>query len=321
MRPFVAGLTMALALHAGASAAQPYPSRQIRMIVSFAPGGTADALARPIAEKLQSALGQGVVVENKPGALTVIGADIVAKATPDGYTLYLMPGTHAVTPFLVRKVPFDPINDFSPISFIGTQGYVFIANAKQPFATLREMIAHAKSNPDRISIGVSDAVTLTAAATLKAQAGIDVTIVNYKGGGQVVQDVLGGQIDVGVGTPPVYRSFEKDGRLRALGVSVPSRLSFLPEVPTGIESGVGPAYDVQTWYALAGPAKIPRPIVERLHAEMAKILAEPEMQKRLIDFGIAAPADGSPEAALSHMKSYTEQMGRLMKAAGIKPES
>jgi tripartite-type tricarboxylate transporter receptor subunit TctC len=300
--------------------AQSSPSKTIRIVLAFPPGGTVDALARPLAERLSAMLGQPVVVENKPGAQTVIAGEIVAKAPPDGYTLYVMSGSHVLTPFLMKKVPYDAVADFTPITMFGTQGYVFIANAAQPFSTLKEMVSYAKANPGALSMGVSDATTLAVAQQLRTQEGIDITTIPYKGGGQQIGDLIGGQLPVGVGTPPVYTPYVKEPRVRGLGVSVAQRMPFLPDVPTVDEALGKPGFDVQTWYAFAGPANLPRPIVERLNRAVTTIAAEPEMRKLIANLGIVAPADTSPEAAAALMKSYQPRMGKLLQAAGVKPE-
>jgi tripartite-type tricarboxylate transporter receptor subunit TctC len=299
--------------------AQPYPTKPVRLVVPFGPGGSADAIARPLAEKLGPVLGQAVVVDNRPGGLTVIGADLVAKAPPDGYTLFLMPGTHVLTPFLVQKVPYHPINDFTPVAMLGAQPYMIVANAQQPFNTLGDLIAYAKANPGKVAIGVSDSVTLVAASALRNAANIDLNVISYKGGGPQNNDLLGNQIALAVVTPNVM-PFVKEGRLRALAVTTPTRLPFLPDIPTVAEAIPGSNYDIQTWYAVAGPANLPQPVVEKLHADIGKVVADPDMRRRLIDLGIVPPADTKPESAVAYMKSYQERMGKLMQAAGVKPE-
>jgi tripartite-type tricarboxylate transporter receptor subunit TctC len=299
--------------------AQPYPTKPVRLVVPFGPGGSADAIARPLAEKLGPVLGQAVVVDNRPGGLTVIGADLVAKAPPDGYTLFLMPGTHVLTPFLVQKVPYHPINDFTPVAMLGAQPYMIVANAQQPFNTLGDLIAYAKANPGKVAIGVSDSVTLVAASALRNAANIDLNVISYKGGGPQNNDLLGNQIALAVVTPNVM-PFVKEGRLRALAVTTPTRLPFLPDIPTVAEAIPGSNYDIQTWYAVAGPANLPQPVVEKLHADIGKVVADPDMRRRLIDLGIVPPSDTKPESAVAYMKSYQERMGKLMQAAGVKPE-
>jgi len=299
--------------------AQRYPDKPIRLIVPFGPGGSADAIARPIADRLGAALGQAVVVDNRPGGLTVIAADLVAKAPPDGYTLYLMPGTHVLTPLMVAKVPYDPIADFSPVAMIGAQPYFVVANVEQPYKTFAEMVDYAKANPEKISMGVSDAVTRVVATALEAAAKVKFTIVPYKGGGPQNTDLLGNQIASAVGTPNMM-GFVQQGKVRAIVMTTPKRAPFLPQVPTVAEAIPGSNFDVQTWYAVAGPAKMPKPIVERLQAEMRKVMAEPDVRKKLDDLGVVTPADVSPEATAATMKDYQTRMTKLVQAAGIAPE-
>lgn len=307
------------ALCPAAFAQSAYPTKTIRLVVPFGPGGSADAIARPLADKLGTALGQPVVVDNRPGALTAIGAEAVARAAPDGYTLYLMPGTHVLTPFLVQKVPFDAITDFTPIVMLGTQPYMIFANPQQPFKTLAEMLAYAKAHPGQVSIGVSDAVTLVTATTLKQVAKVDLNIISYKGGGPQNNDLLGNQIGTAVVTPNAM-PFYKDGKLRSIAATTPARLSFLPDTPTIAEAIPGSNFDIHTWYAVAGPANLPRPIVERLHAEIAKLIAQGDMRRRLDDLGLDLPADTRPEATLAAMKLYQERMGKHIRDAGVTPQ-
>ena len=319
MRHMIRCLIVALAAFSASALAQTYPARSVRLVVPFGPGGSADAIARPLADKLGGALGQAVVVDNRPGGLTAIAADLVAKSPPDGYTLYLMPGSHVLTPFLVKTVPYNPVTDFAPVAMLGAQPYIIVANAQQPFTTLAEMIAYAKANPGKVSIGTSDAVTHVVAFTLAAVAKIDLNLIAYKGGGPQNNDLLGNQIAMAVGTPNVM-PLVKDGRLRVIAVTTPKRLSFLPDVPSIAEAIPGSNFDIQTWYAIAGPANLPKPVVDRLHADLGKVVADPDIAKRLLELGVVLPADTRPEATLAAMKDYQGRMGKLMQAAGVKPE-
>jgi tripartite-type tricarboxylate transporter receptor subunit TctC len=322
MRPITRRiLTFAAALLPLASPAfaQSYPARAIKLVVPFGPGGSADAIARPLAEKLGAALGQTVVVDNRPGGLTVIGAEIVAKSPPDGYTLYLMPGTHMLLPYMVKQVPFDLVNDFTPIAMLGSQPDVVFVNVERPYKTFREMIDYAKAHPGDISIGVSDVVTRVVASALEQTADVKFTIVPYKGGGPQNVDLVGNQIAGAVGTPNMM-PFVQQGKMRALAATTPRRASFLPDVPTVAELFPGSNFDVQTWYAVVGPAKLPAPIVDKLSAAIAKVVADPAMRKRLDELGIVAPTDTSPAATLETMKSYPRRMAKFVEAAGIQPE-
>lgn len=312
-------LVLGLLLVAGTLHAQSYPSRPVKLVVPFGPGGSADAIARPLAEKLGALLGQPVVVDNRPGGLTVVGADLVAKAPPDGYTLFLMPGTHVLTPLMVEKTPYNPIADFTPIAYLGAQPYYLYANTQQPFATFAEMMAYGKANPGKLTLGVSDSVTAVIANAFKTAANLDITIVPYKGGGPQNADFLGNQIGMAVGTPNMMQ-YVTSGKARALIATTPARVPYTPQIGTIAEQLPGSNFNVTTWYAIAGPARMPRAIVERLHAEVRKAMDDPDMRRRLEEQGVVRPADTSPEALAAVMKDYQDRMTALVKAAGIKPE-
>ena len=231
MRNVIALLVLAGLAFIQPAMAQSYPTKPIRLIVPFPPGGSADATARPIAEKLSAALGQNIVVENRGGALTVLGAELAAKAAPDGYTLFLMPGAHVLSPRLVRNVPFHPVNDFTPIAMLAYVPFAIFTDPKQPFSTLQDMIAYAKANPGKLSIGITDAVGRLCIESLKSMAKIDVTLINYKGAPALATDVAGSQIHGGVITPPSILGFYKDRRLNVLAITGPKRLALMPNVP------------------------------------------------------------------------------------------
>lgn len=320
MKRLIGILLVTFCIAPAGALAQDYPNRSIRLVVPFAPGGSADAIARPLAEKLGAALGQSVVVDNKGGGLTVIAGELVAKSPADGYTLYLATATHPLLPYLVKSVPFDPIKDFTPIAMMGAQPQLFLVHPSQPFNTLPEMIAYAKANPGKLSIGISDAVSRANAETLKAAAGIDVTLVNYKGGGPLTTDLLAGHVPVGLGTPVLFTPYQKDRKLKALAVTSPNRLSFLADVPTVTEVTGIPNYDVQTWYVVLAPAGLPPAIVDRLQKEIAKVAADADMRKRFVDLGVEAPTGSGSAAITQMMTSYGERIGQVLKSSGVKPE-
>jgi tripartite-type tricarboxylate transporter receptor subunit TctC len=316
MRALLLAATLAIT---AATHAQTYPNRPVRLVVPFAPGGSADAIARPLAERLGAALGQQVVVDNRPGALTVIGADAVAKAAPDGYTLYLMPGTHVLTPLLVAKVPYDVVNDFTPVALLGTQPYFLFANNEQPYKSFAELIAFAKANPEKVSIGVSDAVTQTIASALERSAGIKLNIIAYKSGGPQNIDLLGNQIAMAVGTPNMMQ-YVQQGKIRPLAATTLKPASWLPAVPAINEQIPGSNFEIQTWYAVAGPANMPANVVEHLRAEITKVMALPDIARRMTELGVVAPPDNSPSAMRAMMNDYRSSMGRRMQDAGITPQ-
>jgi tripartite-type tricarboxylate transporter receptor subunit TctC len=300
--------------------AQTYPVKPVRIVVPFAPGGSADGAARPIAEKLGSMLGQSFIVENRPGAMSTIGGGIVAKAEPDGYTLLLMPGTHVLTPRLLKSVPFHPINDFTPVSMLVFTPYVISGAKSLPFSTLKEMVKYAEKNPEKLGIGNSEVTTRLAAESLSREARIKLTHIGYKGGGPIAADVLGGHLALGVTTPVSVLAFLKDRRVNALAVTSPKRLRSMPDVPTVAEALGIAHFDSQTWFALAGPAGMPRAVVDRLHRAVAKIIAEPEMSERLLVMGMTPAEDTTPEGLGAFMKNFAERNAALMDAAGIKVE-
>lgn len=325
MREFIGACVLAALAVAQAALPQPalaqaYPSKPVYVIVPFAPGGGADTTARAIADKLGPALGQTVVVENRPGGLTVIGADAVAKAPSDGYTLFLMPGTHVLSRFLVKNVPFDPIRDFTPISMLATISFAFFADPKLPFSNMKDMIAYARANPDKLSVGTSDALSRLAVELLNNLAKIKLTNVNYKAAGRIGGDVVGGHLQMGVVLPTPILGFYRDKRLNALGITGPNRIISMPDVPSVAEAAGLPEYNIQTWFALAGPASLPKPIVTQLQQHIHKIVGETDVRARLVNLGMEPATDTTPEKAASVMRIDNERIGKMIQVAGIKPE-
>jgi len=311
---------IALGLVASTAWGQAWPSRPIKLVVPFAPGGSADAIARPLAERLSVLLGQPVVVENKGGGLTAIAGDMVAKSPPDGYTLYFATATHVLLPYLVQKLPFDPMKDFTHIALMGVQPQLFLSHPGQPFATFNDMVAYARANPGKLSIGISDAVSRANAELLKSALKLDFAIVNYKGGGPLATDLLAGHVPVGLGTPVLYTPYAKDRKMNALAVTIPRRLSFLPDVPTVAELTGIQNFDIATWYVVSAPAGLPTPIVDRIQREVSRVAAEPDMRRRLVDLGVEPPENASPAATTAQMKSYMDRVGAILQASGTKPE-
>lgn len=311
----IAGLALAQS-----TMAQTYPVKPVRIVVPFAPGGSADGTARPIAERLGALLGQSFVVENRPGAQGTIGAAMVAKADPDGYTLLLVPGTHVLVPLLTKSVPYHPVNDFTPISTLVFAPYVIVAAKQLPFTSLKEMVQYARENPEKLAIGNSEVTTRLAAESLSQAGNIKLTHVNYKGGGPIASDVLGGHLALGVATPVAVMAFHKERKVTALAVTSPKRLGSMTEVPTVAEALGIAQFDSQTWFALAGPAGIPRPVVDRLSRAVAQILAEPDIRDRLQLMGLIPAEDASPEAFANLMKTFAQRNAVLIEAAKIRME-
>jgi tripartite-type tricarboxylate transporter receptor subunit TctC len=307
-------------LSATAFAQDKWPSKPITYIVPFPAGGTTDTLARLIGQKLGTVLGTTVVVDNKGGAGGSLGSEIAARAAPDGYTL--LGGTissHAINVSLYPKIGYDPVKSFTPITLIGTNPTVLVVNQASPYKTLQDVIAAAKAGKPLTSAsagsGTSQHLSLE---LLKSRAGIDITHIPYKGSGPAIQDVIGGQVDMMFDTTVVAGPHIESGKLRALAVTSAKRLPGMPNVPTVAESGV-PGYEVISWQAIFAPAGTPKPIVERLHTEIAKILAEPEMRERLAKLGMQS-AEMTTDQVGAFQKAEVAKWAQVIKAANIKLE-
>ena len=297
--------------------AQPYPSKPIRYIVPFAPGGTTDILGRMVAAGLASSLGQPVVVENKPGQAGSIGSTELARAAPDGYTLG--GGTissHAINVTLYPSLPYDPLKDFAPITMLATLPNMLIVHPSLNVNSVKELIALLKSNPNKYSFGSAGNGTSQhiSGELFKIMTGTQMQHIPYKGSGPMIPDLLAGTIqlsfeNITTAYPPV-----KAGRLRALAVTSSKRSFVAPDVPTMAEAGLA-GYDISSWQAMYAPAGTPREIVARLHAETAKILRAPENQKKLSDLGLDA-GGMSPDELLALMRSDIPRLGRVVRESG-----
>ena len=310
----------ALSLLGPAGAQDKWPSKPITYIVPFPAGGTTDILARLIAQKLGPVLGTTIVVDNKGGAGGSVGSEIASRAAPDGYTI--LGGTissHAINVSLYPKIGYDPVSSFVPISLIGTNPTVLVVNQASPYKTLQDVIAAGKAkkalNSASAGSGTSQHLSLE---LLKSRAGIDITHIPYKGSGPAIQDVMAGQVDMMFDTTVVAGPHIESGKLRALAVTSAKRLPSMPNVPTVAESGV-PGYEVISWQAVFAPAGTPKPIVDRLHAEIGKILREPDMQERLGKLGMQG-ADMSTEQIAAFQKAEVAKWAQVIKAANIKLE-
>ena len=304
-----------------AIAQAPWPSKPIIYVVPFAPGGNTDTLARLIGQKLPAALGQPVVVENKPGAGGNIGSDFVAKATPDGHTI--LGGTissHAINPSVYPKMPYDAVKSFEPIIMIGSSPLVLAVNANTPYKTLQDVIAAAKAKPGQVAFASAGNGTSPhlAGELLKSIAKVDMTHVPYKGSGPAVTDVISGQVPMMFDTMLVVGPHIKGGKLRAVTVASGKRLSALPEVPTAAEAGVK-GFEVSSWQAIFAPAKTPKPIVERLNTEIAAVLKMPDVQARLTELAVE-PDGGPPEKLAEYQKAEIARWAKVVKEAGVKPD-
>jgi tripartite-type tricarboxylate transporter receptor subunit TctC len=289
------------------------------MIVPYAPGGNTDALARLIAQRLTQSFGQQVVVDNRPGGNTLIGTELVARAPADGHTIMLTTLTFTVVPTLYRKLPYDTLKDFTPITLAVTLPNVLVIHPSVPAKTLKELISHAKANPGKLSYASTGSGTSPhlSMELLKTMAEIDLVHVPYKGGGPAMADLMGGQIAAQFIGLPVAMPHIASGKLRALGVTSRKRAAAAPSVPTIGETL--PGYELDPWFGVLGPAGMPKAVTERLHAEIARILRAPEMKDHLNSMG-AEPAATSPSEFAAHIRSEIARYTKIVKAAGIKVE-
>ena len=317
-------LALVIAAHgmaaAGTAAAQGYPARAIRLIVPSAPGAGTDITARILAPKLSGYLGQQVVDENRAGAATMIGGETVARAAPDGYTLLMGISTLAINPAMYRKMAYDALKDFAPISLVVVLPSVLVTHPSLPVRTVKELVALARARPGQInfaSAGTGTNPHLTLELFL-SMTGITMTHVPYKGTGAGMIDVLAGHIPLTTATLLTVLPYTRAGRLRALGVSSARRSSAAPDIPTVAESGV-PGYEATQWFGLLAPAATPRAIVERWHGETVRALNEPEVRDRFVSDG-ADPVGNTPEEFAAHLRAETAKWAKVVKDIGIKPE-
>ena len=308
-------------LAASLAQAQDYPTRAIRLIVPFSPGGVADTSARVVADRLGARLGQQVLVENRAGASGNIGTQMVAQSAPDGHTLVLgFDGTMVINPWVFPSIPFDSVKDFAPVTKLGDATLIMVAHPSVPAKDMRELIALAKAKPGSLSFGTSGTggTPHLAGELLNQRAGIALTHIPYKGGGQAVGDVVGGQIPLVYTAIASAQQYVKSGRLKALGVSGAKRSTSLPDVPTFIESGLD-GFVVDSWVGIFAPAKTPRAIVDRLQRELAAILALPEVRERYAVLGIE-PVGNTPEQFGEQVRADLAKWEKVVKQANIKAE-
>jgi tripartite-type tricarboxylate transporter receptor subunit TctC len=312
------GLAAAALVAASPVCAQDFPSKPVRILVGFAPGGGIDISARAIAPRLTAALGQPVVVENRPGAGSNIAAEAAARSAADGHTLLMGSiAALAINPSLYAKVPFDPVRDFAPITQTGTMNNIVVVHPVLPVKSLKELVALAKSRPGEISYahpGVGSSAHL-AGELLRKAAGIDIVAIPYKGGGQAIVDSLAGHVPVFFASVPVVITHVRSGRLKAVAVTTTLRAAALPDVATFAESGF-PGIDVNNWYGLVAPAGTPRPVIDRLNREVTALLRSPDVVKFLGDHGHEAVTT-TPEQFGAHIRAEISRWAKLLKETGI----
>ena len=317
----IIAMSVLLVVSGFATAQQAYPSKPIRFIVPFPPGGSTDPLARLAGQKLSESWGQQVIVDNRPGASTIIGSEAVAKSAPDGYTI-LLAGIPLVTGIsLYPNIPYDAVRDFAPVATIARSQFVLVLNPSVPANNLQEFIALAKSKPDQLDYGSSGTGgSLHLAGELfNFIAGVKMLHIPYKGSGPLVSDLIGGQLRLSFQTPIATIAHIRSGRLKAIAVTGTGRLSALPQVPTFSEAGL-PAYDTNIWFGIVAPAGTPRAIIDKMSAVMAKSLATQDVRENLANQGMD-PFISTPDQMAALIKSDIAKYAKIIKSANIKADN
>jgi len=299
-----------------AVAAGQYPNKPVRLVVPFPPGGAAELGARIFAQPLSQQLGQPVVIETKPGAEGIIASEAVKKSDPDGYTLYYGTATGmSFAPAAKKVAPYDPVNDFTPISMVGIFGFFIFSHASLPVNNINELIAFARANPGKLNYGTGNATSILATAQFAAQQKIDVVHIPYKGDGPLTLDFVAGRVNFTIATPGLAAPYVKEGKLKALATLLPSRNALLPEAPTLKEAGL-PDVPITPWGGLFGPAKLPKDVVDRLNREMVVLLAKPEVKEA---FGRLAfePRSSSPQELSAFVAEQLKAYGAAARASNI----
>ena len=316
-----AALSVAACAAAGISAAQEYPSKPIRIIVQFTPGTSTDILARVIAQKLSEDWGQQVIVDNRPGAGAVIGTEMGAKATPDGYTLTMaVSSAFGINPTLYAKLPYDAIRDFAPIANLGLTPQTLVTNPSAAFKSVKEFVAAAKDKPAQInyaSLGSGTTSHLTM-EMFRSTAGITLNHIPFKGSADAHTQIMGGQIPVMFDAIPATQPHIKSGKLRGLGIATLKRSAFLPDLPTIAESGY-PGFEAVGWIGIAAPAQTPTAVLDKLNAEMVKILNQPDVKERLSALAFTPVGDSRAQFA-AYIKSEIAKWGKAVRESGAKAD-
>jgi len=305
---------------AGAALAQSYPNKPIRIIVPYAPGGGTDQLARIVGLKLEAAFGQTVIVDNRAGGGGIIGTELAAKASPDGYTLVVVSASEAINPSLNLKIPWDPVKDFAPITQATANPYILVVHVSVPAKTVKELIAFAKSKKGGITYAVSGIGSAghLGMELLKTLAGFDAVSVPYKGAGPAIIDLIAGQTDAYIVGPLVAMPHVRTGKLRALATTSLERVAVLPDIPTVAEAGF-PGYEVSGWYGFSAPAGTPREVVAKLYKEISRSLTLPDVRDRMMANG-QEPVGSTPEKFAAYIKAEMIKWEKVIKQSGAKAE-
>jgi len=310
-------LAAAYLLVAAHASAQTYPSRQITLVVPFAPGGPADFLGRLVGQKMGEDMGQQIVVDNRPGANTIIGAQSVAKANPDGYTLLMaIDGTLVMNPFLYRRLAYDPFKDFTPISLLALVPSALVGNINIPVNSIKELVEQEKAKPGTFQIGISTPTSQVNVGLLNMMAGTAFGMVPYRGGTTQITGILAGDIPLGMESVNVALPLWRDKKLKILGLVSAQRLSLAPDIPTIAETF--PGYDLGIWQSMVAPAGTPTDIVKRLHGSIRKVLAMSDVREKLAAAGIEPASSETPEEFASFIRSQADTRARVIQAVGMK---
>jgi len=318
MKRFPLMLGLLLALTGLPALAQTWPSKPIRIVLQFPPGGSTDSVVRILAQPLSAALGQQVLVENRPGADGAIAGEFVARAEPDGHTFFLASNTPMMqVPLLKKNPPYDPVKSFTPVSLVGRYVYVMVSTPTLAAKDVGELLAYARANPGKLGYGSYSGVTQLMHTQLK-MVKADTTLVPYKGEAPTVTDILGNHVQFTFATPASTLPHIKEGKLRALAVLLPTRSSLLPNVPTGAEAGL-PPFTAGTWAALFGPAKLPPEIVQRMNRELNAVMQRPDVRERITALGFEL-AGSTPDEMGVFLQEQLQAWGRAFRDAGMTPE-
>ena len=310
-------LLFALALVSAAASAQ-FPTKPVRVMVPYAPGGGTNIISRQLAQKLAEAWGQNVFVENRAGANGITGTEVVLKSAPDGHNVVVVVAAHVINASLQASMPFDPVANVTPITLIARSPWVIVVTPSVPAKDLREFVSYAKANPGKLRFGSSEPSSRLAGEQFKQLASIDLQHVPYKGGSQIMTDMLGGHIETGFTSTLTVLQHYKSGKLKVIAVAGKARHPSMPDVATAIEAGY-PDYETYAWYGMYAPKGTPREVVSRIQQEIARIVRLPDMEERLNQFG-AEPIASNPEDFSAYTKAEHDKFAKLVKAANIQPE-
>lgn len=317
-RHLVTALAAAAASTAWPARAQAWPTRPVRIVLQFPPGGSTDAVARILAEPLSAALGQPVLVENRPGADGAIAGDLVARSAPDGHTFFLASNTPMMqVPLLKKNPPYDPVKSFTPVTLVGRYIYVLVTSPSLPARDVPELLAHARANPGKLGYGSYSGVTQLMHTQLK-MARAETTLVPYKGEGPTITDILGNHVQMTFATPASTLQHVREGKLRAMAVLLPQRWSQLPQVPTAAEAGL-PPLNAGTWAALFGPARLPADVTQRMNRELGAVMARPDVREKITALGFEL-AGSSPDELGVFVQDQLQAWAKAFRDAGMQPE-